>query len=433
MPMKRINTARENVAAFLQARKSHWEAVTEAVAKIGREVKARGDQAVFDFTRQFDGAEITGTNFRVSPEEIDQAYTLVDEEYLDALRGAIDKIRAFHARQLRHSWMEPDEQGNILGQIIRPVERAGIYVPGGTAAYPSSVLMNAIPAQVAGVQEIIMVSPPNREGKLNPYTLVAAAELGIGEIYKTGGAQAIFALAWGTETVRKVDLITGPGNIYVTAAKKLVYGEVNIDMLAGPSEITILADRSADPAFLAADLLSQAEHDPLARSILVTDEAGLLDRVEAEIDQQVKSLSRRRIITEALEKQGALILTPDLEEACRVVNLIAPEHLELMVEKPFDLLSKVKNAGAIFLGPYTPEPVGDYYAGPNHILPTGGTARFYSPVTVHTFMKTSSLLYYSREGILREADAIIKLAMVEGLTAHANSVRIRKEKLHGGD
>lgn len=432
MPIRRINTAQEDVAAFVRAQKADLEEITEVVAGIGREVKARGDQAVFEFTRQFDGAVMTAANFKVSPEEIDQAYALVDEEYLDALRGAIDKIRAFHARQLRNSWMETDEQGNILGQILRPVERAGIYVPGGTAAYPSSVLMNAVPARVAGVKEIVMVSPPDREGKLNPYTLVAAAEVGIGEIYKMGGAQAIFALACGTGTVKKVDLITGPGNIYVTVAKKLVYGEVNIDMLAGPSEIMIVADRSADPAYLAADMLSQAEHDILARSILVTDDAGMLDRVEMEIDKQVKTLSRRRIIEEALEKQGVLILTSDLEEACRVVNLIAPEHLELMVEKPFDLLSKVKNAGAIFLGPYTPEPVGDYYAGPNHILPTGGTARFYSPVTVNTFMKTSSLLYYTREGILRDADAIIKLAMVEGLTAHANSVRIRKEKAHGG-
>lgn len=433
MPMRRINAAREDVEAFIHSRKADLAEITEVVAGIGREVKVRGDQAVFDFTRQFDGAVLDKANFRVSREEIDQAYVLVDEEYLGALRGAIDRIRAFHTRQLRNSWMEPDENGNILGQLIRPVERAGIYVPGGTAAYPSSVLMNAIPAKVAGVKEIVMVSPPSREGKLNPYTLVAAAEAGIGEIYKMGGAQAIFALAWGTETVPKVDLITGPGNIYVTVAKKLVYGEVNIDMLAGPSEITILADGSADPAFVAADMLSQAEHDILARSILVTDDPGLLDRVEAEIDKQVETLSRRGIIEQALAKQGALILTTDLEEACRVVNLIAPEHLELMVEKPFDLLSKVKNAGAIFLGQYTPEPVGDYYAGPNHILPTGGTARFYSPVTVHTFMKTSSLLYYSRAGMLRDADAIIKLATVEGLTAHANSVRIRKEKLHGGD
>jgi histidinol dehydrogenase len=423
--IRRFNLDQEELGAFFQSAQNDLKKIDDEVSAIGREVKTRGNQAIFELTRKFDGAVLTEEYFRVSAEEIDQAYDWVDDEYLGALWGAIDNIRAFHVRQRKNSWMEPDDQGIIRGQILRPVERAGIYVPGGTAAYPSSVLMNVIPAQVAGVEEIVMVSPPNREGRLNPYTLVAAAELGIEEIYKMGGAQAIFALAWGTQTVKKVDLITGPGNIYVTTAKKLVYGEVNIDMLAGPSEIMIIADRSGDPAYLAADMMSQAEHDVLARSIL-------LDRVEAELRKQIQNLSRRSIIQQALEKHGAFILTADLDEACRVANLFAPEHLELMVEKPFDLLSKVKNAGAIFLGQFTPEPVGDYFAGPNHILPTGGTARFYSPVTVDTFMKTSSLLYYSREGLLNDADAIIKLATVEGLTAHANSVRIRKEKIDGG-
>lgn len=431
MRIRRVNTAHDDLDAFIQATQADLEQIADLVAGIGREVAARGNQAVFEYSRKFDGAELTEANFMVSAVEMDRAYTLVDEDYLRALRAAIDRIRAFHLRQLRNSWMEPDAQGNILGQIIRPVERAGIYVPGGTAAYPSSVLMNAIPAQVAGVSELAMATPPNAKGEVNPYTLVAAAELGIAEIYKMGGAQAVFALARGTETIKKVDLITGPGNIYVTVAKKMVYGEVNIDMLAGPSEILIIADRKADPAYLAADLMSQAEHDIMARSILVTDDEALLDRVEAELQKQIKALSRREIIAQALEKNGAFILTADLAEACRVANLIAPEHLELMVEDPFALLSKVKNAGAIFMGRYTPEPVGDYYAGPNHILPTGGTARFNSPVTVDTFMKTSSLLYYSREGILKDADDIIKLATVEGLTAHANSVRIRKEKANG--
>jgi histidinol dehydrogenase len=302
----------------------------------------------------------------------------------------------------------------------------GIYVPGGTAAYPSSVLMNAIPAQVAGVAEIAMVSPPDRQGKMNPYTLVAAYELGLEEVYKMGGAQAIFALAWGTDKVPRVDLISGPGNIYVTLAKKLVYGDVNIDMLAGPSEILIIADPNADPAYVAADLMSQAEHDVLARSILVTPDVSLLDKVEAELERQVMMLSRRDIILEALEKNGAFITARDLQEACEVANLIAPEHLELMVESPFDLLSSIHNAGAIFMGQYTPEAVGDYFAGPNHILPTGGTARFYSPVTVDTFTKSSSLIYYSRRGIAEDADHIIKLATVEGLTAHANSIMVRK-------
>lgn len=431
MRIRRVNTAHDDLDAFIQATQADLEQIADLVAGIGREVAARGNQAVFEYSRKFDGAELTEANFMVSAVEMDRAYTLVDEDFLRALRAAIGRIRAFHLRQLRNSWMEPDAQGNILGQIIRPVERAGIYVPGGTAAYPSSVLMNAIPAQVAGVSELAMATPPNAKGEVNPYTLVAAAELGIAEIYKMGGAQAVFALARGTETIKKVDLITGPGNIYVTVAKKMVYGEVNIDMLAGPSEILIIADRKADPAYLAADLMSQAEHDIMARSILVTDDEALLDRVEAELQKQIKALSRREIIAQALEKNGAFILTADLAEACRVANLIAPEHLELMVEDPFALLSKVKNAGAIFMGRYTPEPVGDYYAGPNHILPTGGTARFNSPVTVDTFMKTSSLLYYSREGILKDADDIIKLATVEGLTAHANSVRIRKEKANG--
>lgn len=431
MRIRRVNTAHDDLDAFIQATQADLEQIADLVAGIGREVAARGNQAIFEYSRRFDGAELTEANFRVSAAEMDRAYTLVDEDFLRALRAAIGRIRAFHLRQLRNSWMEPDAQGNILGQIIRPVERAGIYVPGGTAAYPSSVLMNAIPAQVAGVSELAMATPPNAKGEVNPYTLVAAAELGIAEIYKMGGAQAVFALARGTETIKKVDLITGPGNIYVTVAKKMVYGEVNIDMLAGPSEILIIADRKADPAYLAADLMSQAEHDIMARSILVTDDEALLDRVEAELQKQIKALSRREIIAQALEKNGAFILTADLAEACRVANLIAPEHLELMVEDPFALLSKVKNAGAIFMGRYTPEPVGDYYAGPNHILPTGGTARFNSPVTVDTFMKTSSLLYYSREGILKDADDIIKLATVEGLTAHANSVRIRKEKANG--
>ena len=431
MRIRRVNTAHDDLDAFIQATQADLEQIADLVAGIGREVAARGNQAVFEYSRKFDGAELTEANFMVSAVEMDRAYTLVDEDFLRALRAAIGRIRAFHLRQLRNSWMEPDAQGNILGQIIRPVERAGIYVPGGTAAYPSSVLMNAIPAQVAGVSELAMATPPNAKGEVNPYTLVAAAELGIAEIYKMGGAQAVFALARGTETIKKVDLITGPGNIYVTVAKKMVYGEVNIDMLAGPSEILIIADRKADPAYLAADLMSQAEHDIMARSILVTDDEALLDRVEAELQKQIKALSRREIIAQALEKNGAFILTADLAEACRVANLIAPEHLELMVEDPFALLSKVKNAGAIFMGRYTPEPVGDYYAGPNHILPTGETARFNSPVTVDTFMKTSSLLYYSREGILKDADDIIKLATVEGLTAHANSVRIRKEKANG--
>ncbi|HPF20153.1 MAG TPA: histidinol dehydrogenase [Syntrophomonas sp.] len=427
MKIRRLQT-KEEILAYLGSHQEDMQQYEQRVQEIAQAVKARGDEAIFEFNRRFDGAEISHDNFLVREEEIDEAYELVDDDYVFSLRKAIDNIDYFHGKQLRNSWMEPDERGNVLGQLFRPLERVGIYVPGGTAAYPSSVLMNAIPALVAGVQEIAMVSPPDANGKMNPYTLVAAAELGLTEIYKMGGAQAVFALAWGTETIKKVDLISGPGNIYVTLAKKMVYGDVNIDMLAGPSEILIVADRFAEPAYLAADMMSQAEHDVLARSILVTDSEPLLDAVEKELNQQLAGLSRYAIIEQSLSNYGAMILVDDINEACRVANLVAPEHLELMVEKPFEMLSKIHNAGAIFMGSHTPEPVGDYLAGPNHILPTGGTARFYSPVTVDTFMKASSIIYYSREGLEEDADDIIKLAEVEGLTAHANCLRVRKDK-----
>lgn len=425
MKIRRIDNIEQDLKAFLDSNLADSQKYEAIVAEIGQEVRARGDEAVFDFCRRFDGAPIGPDNFRVSDEEIDKAYELVDDDYIFALRAAIDNISAFHRKQLRNSWMEPDERGNILGQVFRPLQRVGVYVPGGTAAYPSSVLMNAIPAQVAGVEQIVMVSPPDKNGMLNPHTLVAAAELGIGEIYKVGGAQAVFALAWGTNQVKKVDLISGPGNIYVTLAKKMVYGDVNIDMLAGPSEILIVADKKANPVYLAADMMSQAEHDILARSILVTDAAGLLDQVEEQLVSQMVSLERKEIIEKALNSYGAFVLVKDMHQACEVANLVAPEHLELMVDKPFDYLSRIHNAGAIFMGSYTPEPVGDYFAGPNHILPTGGTARFYSPVTVDTFRKASSVIYYTAEGINADAEQIIKLAQVEGLTAHANSVRVR--------
>lgn len=427
MKLRRIKASSPELMTFLQANYDDMKQYEKSVQNIGREVKRRGNQAIFDFNLKFDGADINADNFMVSEEEFESAYDAVDDEYIFALRAAINNIAAFHSRQLRNSWMETDDRGCILGQVFRPLERVGIYVPGGTAAYPSSVLMNAIPAQVAGVEEIAMVSPPGKDGRMNPYTLVAANELGLQEVYKMGGAQAVFALAWGTDTIKKVDLISGPGNIYVTLAKKMVYGDVNIDMLAGPSEILILADEKADPVYAAADMMSQAEHDLLARSILISCDASLLDRVEEELNRQVQSLERREIIERSLNSYGALILSDSLEESCQVANLIAAEHLELMVENPFDLLSQIKNAGAIFMGRYTPEPVGDYFAGPNHILPTGGTARFYSPVSVDTFIKASSLIYYSQRGIKQDADEIIKLATVEGLSAHANSLRVRKE------
>ncbi len=427
MRIRRISASTSELNDFIQSNYEDMKQYQDSVNAIGKDIEERGNQAIFEVTLKYDGANITEDNFRVSEAEINEAYEMVDDKYMMALRAAIDNIGAFHSRQMKNSWMETDDRGCILGQIYRPLERVGIYVPGGTAAYPSSVLMNAIPALVAGVEEIAMVTPPGQDGKLNPYTLVAAAELGLQEIYKMGGAQAIFALGRGTETVKKVDLISGPGNIYVTLAKKVVYGDVDIDMLAGPSEILIVADSSANPVYLAADMMSQAEHDILARSILVTPDADLLDRVELELMRQIQTLSRRDIIEKALSSYGAFILTNSIGQACEVANLVAPEHLELMVEQPFDLLSKIKNAGAIFMGQNSPEPVGDYYAGPNHILPTGGTARFNSPVSVDTFIKASSLIYYSQEGIWEDADDIIKLAQVEGLTAHANSVRVRKD------
>ena len=426
MEIRRIEGTEAALREFINQLDSDLEIYQERVAEIARQVKSEGDEAIFALTRQFDGADIHAGNFRVSEEEIEEAYERVEDEYVFALRRAIDQIAFFHGKQLKNSWMEPDSQGNILGQLYRPLERAGIYVPGGTAAYPSSVLMNAIPAQVAGVESIAMVSPPDSDGRMNPYTLVAAAELDIDEIYKVGGAQAVFALAWGSPERPPVDLISGPGNIYVTLAKKMVYGDVNIDMLAGPSEILIIADRMADPAWIAADMMSQAEHDVLARSILICDDPQLPDLVMEELERQIVNLSRREIIEQALQDKGAFIVAENLNEACRLANIVAPEHLELMVDQPFVLLSKIKNAGAIFMGKHTPEPVGDYYAGPNHILPTGGTARFYSPVTVDTFMKASSLIYYSPEGLVDDADDIIRLAEVEGLTAHANSVKIRR-------
>lgn len=426
MNIRKFTTASGDLAEFLSMGQVDMEQYEAGVRAIADEVKNQGDQGIFACTEKYDGAKMHAGNFRIRAEEIKEAWEQVDDDYVYALRKAIDNITLYHQKQMKNSWLEPDEKGNFLGQLYRPLHRVGIYVPGGTAAYPSSVLMNAVPAMVAGVAEIAMVSPPDRNGKMNPYTLVAAAELGLTEIYKMGGAQAIFGLAWGTESVPKVELISGPGNIYVTIAKKMVYGDVNIDMLAGPSEILIVADCSANPVYVAADMMSQAEHDVLARSILVTDSVELAEAVEKELDRQVQQLSRRAIIEQSLQEHGAIILVSDLDEACAVANQVAPEHLELMVDKPFELLSQIHNAGAIFLGHNTPEPVGDYMAGPNHILPTGGTARFYSPVGIDTFMKSSSIISYSRQGMEEDADDIIKLAQVEGLTAHANCLQVRK-------
>lgn len=399
-------------------------------AAIIEAVRERGDAALIEFAAKFDRAGLNRENLRVSVAEIDAAYTRVTPEFLAALKRAKDSIEAFHRKQLRQSWLEPDEAGSVVGQVIRPLERVGIYVPGGTAAYPSSVLMNAIPAKVAGVKEIVMVTPVKEGSEVTPEVLVAAREAGVSEIYKVGGAQAVAALAYGTETIKKVDKITGPGNIYVTLAKKAVYGQVDIDMLAGPSEILVVADRGADPAYVAADLLSQAEHDVLASAVLITDSQELLERVMPELEDQLKRLPRREIAAKSLRDYGAAILVQSLEEAIALANRFAPEHLELMIEDPFRYLGRVNNAGAVFLGKYSPEPLGDYFAGPNHVLPTGGTARFYSPLNVDTFTKKMSVIAYSGESLRRAAEDVILLAETEGLDAHAAAIKVRmKERI----
>lgn len=400
----------------------------ERVREILQNVRDRGDAALLEYTARFDGARLTPETLRVTPQEIEAAYREVDGEFVKAIRVARENIRSFHSKQLHNSWMETSADGTILGQLLRPVERAGIYVPGGTANYPSSVLMNAVPAQVAGVREIVMVAPPHADGRLQASTLVAAAEAGVTEIYKLGGAQAVAALAYGTETVKRVDLITGPGNIYVTMAKKMVYGLVNIDMLAGPSEILVIADHNANPVYVAADLLSQAEHDVLASAILLTPDEKLAREVREEIPRQVAYLSRKEIMTASLRDYSAIIVTQDMDEAIELANQYAPEHLELAVDSPFEILGKIKNAGSIFMGHFTPEPVGDYLAGPNHVLPTGGTARFYSPLNVDTFMKKSGVIAYSTARLQQYGSDIIKLAETEGLDAHANAVRVRLNK-----
>lgn len=399
------------------------------VEEVLSNIKSKGNEALFEYTSRFDGAELNAETIKVNEDEINEAYDLVESELLDSIRLALGNISKFHQKQLTKSWMEPDESGSVTGQIYRPLERVGVYVPGGTAPLFSSVLMNAVPAKVAGVPEIVMVTPPGKDGKINPYTLVAAAEAGVNEIYKAGGAQAVAALAYGTESIKKVDKITGPGNIYVTLAKKMVYGEVDIDMLAGPSEILVVADGEARPDHLAADLLSQAEHDTLASAIMVTPDQELAKKVQVELEKQLQALPRNEIAAESIEKYSAIIVTENMDDAMDVANGFAPEHLELMVSNPFDLLGKVKNAGAVFLGGNTPEPIGDYWAGPNHILPTGGTARFYSPVTVDTFMKKTSVIYFSDQRLQNEGHHIVRLAEKEGLEAHANAVRIRLKKV----
>lgn len=400
----------------------------ETAQQIIAAVKREGDLAVRRYTEEFDRVTIDG--LRVREEEIQAAYAAVDQAFLTAIREAANNIRSFHEKQKRSSWMDLQPDGSLLGQILRPLRRVGVYVPGGKAAYPSTVLMNIIPAQVAGVPEIVMTTPPATSGEkgINPYILVAAAEVGVQEIYRVGGAQAIAALAYGTETIPPVDKIVGPGNIYVALAKRYVFGVVDIESIAGPSEIVVLADDGADPVYAAADLLSQAEHDEMASAILITNSERLAKLVQIEIGRQLDQLPRKKIAQRSMEDRGAILTVDSLEEGVQVVNRLAPEHLELMVEDPFAYLSGIENAGAIFLGAYSSEPVGDYFAGPNHVLPTNGTARFSSPLNVDDFMKKSSMIYYSKEALMANAHHIMTLARHEGLEAHARAIQYRLEK-----
>lgn len=403
-----------------------YDDVNETVENILKDVKKRGDKALFEYTKKFDKVDLK--TLEVSEEEIQKAFDTIDKELLEVIKYSHDNIKLFHERQVRNNFIVKKENGVSLGQIINPIEKVGLYVPGGTAAYPSTVLMNAVPAKIAGCKEIIMVTPPTSDGTILPSLLVAAKIAGVNRIFKVGGAQSIAALSYGTESIPKVYKIVGPGNIYVAMAKKMVYGEVSIDMIAGPSEVLIIADDSANPVHVAADLLSQAEHDKLAASILVTNSKELAKNVAEQLEIQLKELEREEIARVSIETQGRIIITKTIDEAIKISNEIAPEHLELAVSNPFELLTKIKNAGSIFMGHNTPEPLGDYLAGPNHTLPTSGTAKFSSPLSVDDFIKKSSFIYYSKEGLEEVKDKVIKFAESEGLTAHARSVAKRFEK-----
>lgn len=397
--------------------------VTSAVTDILNNVKQNGDDAVREYTLKFDGH--MPSKFEISREEIDSSPDKCDRDFILALYKAADNIRDFHTRQKQQSWLEPKQNGVILGQRIRGLKRVGVYVPGGTAAYPSSVLMNVIPAKIAGVKEIVMVTPPQKDGTANPDILAAAKIAGVDRVFLMGGAQAVAALAYGTQSVPKVDKIVGPGNIFVATAKKLLYGTVDIDMIAGPSEILIVADKSANPKYLAADLMSQAEHDKMASAILLTTSEETANETAKELSRQMQTLERRDIIEQSLNDFGAIIVCKDISEAVDFANELAPEHLELAVENPMEYIGRVDNAGSVFLGHYSPEPLGDYFAGPNHVLPTSGTARFFSPLSVDSFIKKSSFIYYTEPALSEAKDDIIKLAETEGLTAHANSIKVR--------
>ena len=412
---------------LLKRSPNNYTQYESSVNEIIANVRSNGDQAVFDYTQKFDGATVTADNIEVTEDEIAEAYELVDQKLLEVIRKAKENIRVYHEKQKQYSWFDSSIPGTMLGQKVTPIAKAGVYVPGGKAVYPSSVLMNIMPAKVAGVEEIIMTTPCNKAGKVNPSTLVAAKEAGADRVFKVGGAQAIAALAFGTERIPKVDKIVGPGNIYVALAKKVVFGHVSIDSIAGPSEILVLADETANPRFVAADLLSQAEHDELASAILITTSEKLAEEVSKEVDAFCEVLSRKAIIEKSLENYGYILIAPDLDTAIETANEIASEHMEIVTANPFEVMTKIKNAGAIFLGEYSSEPLGDYFAGPNHVLPTNGTAKFFSPLSVDDFIKKSSIISYSRDALHAVYKDIAQFADCEQLTAHANSIRVRFE------
>ncbi len=428
MIRKIIANGKDEVAFLKEVEKRNGETdkkVTEIVSEIIDNVKENGDKAVQDYTLKFDGK--LPEYYEVPLDVIHDALNDADEEFVNALLNAMENIAAFHHRQKEQGFIDPHDNGVILGQRVRGLERVGLYVPGGTAAYPSSVLMNAVPAKIAGVKEIIMVTPPLKDGTPNKDILVAASICGVDRVFLAGGAQAVAALAYGTETIPKVDKIVGPGNIFVATAKKLLYGKVDIDMIAGPSEILVVADETADPKYLAADLMSQAEHDKLASSILITTSNDIADKTIAELERQCKLLSRQEIIEKSLADYGAIIVTETIDRAIELANGLAPEHLEMQVDNPLQYIGQIDNAGSVFLGKYAPEPLGDYYAGPNHVLPTSGTARFFSPLSVNSFTKRSSFIYYTEQALLDAKDDIVCIAEREGLTAHANAIKVRFE------
>lgn len=429
--MRIVNLTQETkkniLGDLLKRSPNNYGKYEDTVNEILANVKANGDQALFEYTKKFDRFVLTAENIQVTREEIEEAYQKLDPALIEVIRKAAENIRTFHTKQLRTSWFDAKPDGTILGMKITALEKVGVYVPGGKAAYPSSVLMNVVPAKVAGVDQVIMTTPPGADGKVNPGTLVAADIAGVDVIYKVGGAQAIAALAYGTQSIPKVDKITGPGNIFVALAKKAVYGYVSIDSIAGPSEILVLADESANPRYVAADLLSQAEHDELASAILITTSSELAKKVSEEVDGFVAILERKEIIQKSLDNYGYILVAETMQDAIDAVNEIASEHLEILTKNPFDIMTKIRNAGAIFLGEYASEPLGDYFAGPNHILPTNGTAKFFSPVNVDDFIKKCSIISYSREALQKVNEDIIMFAKSEGLTAHANSIKVRFE------